>query len=182
MVDIIATASQANPSSSLVHRPNRRIPAYAAALYDRRPASRRRPVKRRTAHCSWWTSQQAREATESHRDVGRAALPHKLIWTLSGLSWKSPSGTSSFAGSQRHSISMAGGWKQTRSALVEGIGRDNAKPVNTYFVNLYETLAQSHGPGGRRTLRSRKPRTHGPGRTGTARMARMAFPLGGRGP
>ncbi len=38
---------------------------------------------------------------------------------------------------------MAGGWKQTRSAWLKAHGRDDAKPVNTYFVNLYETLAQS---------------------------------------
>ena len=32
--------------------------------------------------------------------------------------------------------------------LVEGDGRDVAKPVNTYFVSLYETLAQSLSQGG----------------------------------
>ena len=42
------------------------------------------------------------------------------------------------------------GWRLEANAirLVEGTGRDDAKPVNTYFVNLYETLAHSLAHGG----------------------------------
>ena len=42
------------------------------------------------------------------------------------------------------------GWRLEANAirLVEGTGRDDTKPVNTYFVNLYETLAHSLAQGG----------------------------------
>lgn len=42
------------------------------------------------------------------------------------------------------------GWRLEANAirLVEGDGRDVAKPVNTYFVSLYETLAQALSQGG----------------------------------
>ncbi len=42
------------------------------------------------------------------------------------------------------------GWRLEANAirLIEGDGRDSAKPVNTYFVNLYETLAQALSQGG----------------------------------
>jgi Lhr-like helicase len=42
------------------------------------------------------------------------------------------------------------GWRLEANAirLVEGKGRDDSKPVNTYFVNLYETLAHSLAQGG----------------------------------
>jgi hypothetical protein len=42
------------------------------------------------------------------------------------------------------------GWRLEANAirLVEGSGRDDAKPVNTYFVDLYETLALALTKGG----------------------------------
>ena len=42
------------------------------------------------------------------------------------------------------------GWRLEANAirLVEGDGRDIVKPVNTYFVSLYETLAQALSQGG----------------------------------
>ncbi len=42
------------------------------------------------------------------------------------------------------------GWRLEANAirLFEGTGRDDAKPTNSYFVNLYETLAESLAQGG----------------------------------
>ena len=76
------------------------------------------------------------------------------------------------------------GWQIAANAVrfVAGEGREDGRDANRYFVSLYETLADALLRWRRGSVWPGRQGTHSAGRSGAARMARMAFPLGQRGP